>query len=495
MFTPEGFDMRSRNQETIFSNWTPSSRLSFWVGVGGVVVGITAGVFAGANPLCLGLVVGAVAVVVYFFANFEQTVLGLLILRSSLDIFTFQQIPAVFGIGLDVLTLLYVTVLLLTGRPVRTDWFWWFFAGWLTFQGFWLILLPLGGLGLNTLFLPASIREWLRLFSWLMVYLLVMQLKDQLHPKQIISLMLLSLIPPVTVALLQIFLPSVLPPVLLLGISDLNSVVSNSRIQGTFGHPNSFAVYLLLFIGLAWWKLGQTQHRWFWLLLLGLLAFLLVGTKTLVALVMLGVLVLVLTARRLNLPNLISGVLLFALVLVLFANTELGQQRLSSLADTPLLNPEIDTSRAILLSTSDYNSFNWRIAQWTELLQAWQQFPLLGYGLGLSMSVSANHFLPHNDYIRALVEQGLVGLVILLSMIGVQGVRLVQLLRRAPCGSAQHNLCLILLAILIGTFIGMLTENIWSCTAFFFYWWSLVAVAGWDWKLQTSNNPMPNTSH
>ncbi len=88
---------------------------------------------------------------------------------------------------------------------------------------------------------------------------------------------------------------------------------------------------------------------------------------------MLGILILVLIAPRLNLINLIGGALLFAVVIVLFASTEFGQQRLASLTQTPLLNPDLDISRAILLSHGDGNSFNWRLAQWSLLIQAWEQ--------------------------------------------------------------------------------------------------------------------------
>jgi hypothetical protein len=72
---------------------------------------------------------GAVTALIYFFTDFERAALGLLILRSSFDNFSEQQIPTVLSLGMDVLTLLYVTMLLLTGRTVHTDRFWWFFAG------------------------------------------------------------------------------------------------------------------------------------------------------------------------------------------------------------------------------------------------------------------------------------------------------------------------------------------------------------------------------
>ncbi|MUL38751.1 O-antigen ligase family protein [Gloeocapsopsis dulcis] len=477
----------------------PASRLAFWVSIGGVVVGIVAGFLAGAQPLYLGLAIGAVVAVVYFFADFERAVLGLLILRSSLDVFSAQQIPAAFAIGVDALTLLYVTVQLLTHRTVHTDRFWWFFAGWVALQGLWLILLPLGGLGMDSSLLPDSLREWVRLFSWLIVYLLVMQLKDRVHPEKIILALFFGLVLPLTVALVQMIVPPKLLPSILVYGGDATASLpfeAGSRLNGTLGHPNSFATFLLLFVGLTYWKLNQANRHWFWFLLLGLIAFFLVSTKTLISLLMLATFMLVLLVPRMNLLNLVGGLILFALVIGLFASSEFGRERLSSIANTPLLNPDIDVSRAILLAQRDNNSFNWRIAQWTFLLKSWQQHPIFGYGLATSSYISIFNNYPHNDYIRALVEEGIVGLVAFIVFLGAQVTRLVQLLQSTNRGSAQHYLCLILLAVFLATLIGMCTDNVWSHTTLYFYWWTLFAVAGWNWnKLQSSSaRSMPSAS-
>jgi O-antigen ligase len=448
------------------------------VAVAGVAIGTAAGWLAGAKPLYLIVLLVAAMVLVCFLADIELAVMSLLILRSSLDIFSAQQIPAAYAIGIDALTLLYVTLLLLTGQPVRSDWFWWFFAGWVILQGLWPILCAIGGLGLGAGVLLDNIREWMRIFSWLMVYLLVMQLKDRVHPEKLISLLFISLIPPVAVALIQIFLPDSLLPALLRS--------EGQRISGTLGHPNALVTYLLLFIGLICWKLRQARNRLPWLLLLSLLAFVFVGAKALFSLAMLGTFVLVLITPRLNLTSLIGGILLLVVVLGLFASTEFGVERLRSIAQTPLFNSNIDVSRAILLSNSDNNSFNWRIAQWTYLLKSWQQSPIFGYGLATSRYLSIFHLYAHNDYIRALVEGGIVGLVTFFAFLAAQSMRLVQLLRSAPRGSAQRDLCWILLAFFLATLIAMLTENIWSHTLLYFYWWTILAIAGWNW-----NQPQP----
>jgi O-antigen ligase len=461
------------------------SLLALGVGVIGVGVGLVVGFLAGVQPFLPVLALVAIAAVVSLFTNFEQVVLGLLVLRSSLDVFSAQQLPAAFALGVDALTLLYVTVMLLTHQKVRTDGFWWFFASWVLLQGLWVILLPLGGLGLDGSVLLDSIREWIRLFSWLMVYLLVTQLKDRIPPQKIIYTLFWALVLPITVALLQMFVPSVLPPLLAPNDGDFSGGAPSegtSRIRGTLGHPNTFVTFILMFMGLTYWRLNQSKPRWPWVLLLGLLAFFYVSTKSLFGLMMLGTFIVVLIAPRLSVPSLIGGILLFGIVIGLFGSTEFGQERLGSIAQTPLGNPDIDIWRAILLSAGDGNSFNWRIMQWTYLLGQWQLHPILGYGLGISAYVSTNKLYPHNDYVRALVEGGIVGLVIFLLFLGVQVLHLIRLFRQASPRTGQRELCVVLLALLLALPVGMITENIWSHTTFFFYWWTLFGVAGWNWN-------------
>lgn len=471
------------------------SRLSLLVGVVGVVVGIGAGFVVGIQPLLPVALLVAVAAVVFFFSSFEQAVLGLLILRSSLDVFSSLQLPSVFAIGVDALALLYVTVMLLTGQKVRTDGFWWFFAAWVLLQGLWVILLPLGALGLDSSVLPDSIREWVRLFSWLMVYLLVTQLKDQIPPKQIVYALFWALLLPITVAVLQMLVPSILPPMLSAqsGTEFSGGIPSegSSRIKGTLGHPNTFVTFSLMFMGLTYWRFTQSKQRWPWALLLGLLAFFFVSTKSLFGLMMLGTFLVVLIAPRLNPVSLIGGILLFSLVIGLFGSTEFGQERLGSISQTPLGNPDIDIWRAILLSAGDGNSFNWRIMQWTYLIGQWQLHPIFGYGLGVSTFVSTNKLYPHNDYVRALVEGGLVGFILFLLFFAVQIVRLIQIYKNASAKTGQRELCLVLLAIILSIPVGMITENIWSHTTLFFYWWTLFAIVSWDWsEPQMSDNSL-----
>ena len=462
-------------------------RLSLIVGGIGGVVGLILGALAGVLPILLGLAIFASVFIICFFTYFEQTVLGLLILRSSLDIFSAQQIPAIFALGFDALTVLYVVFMLLIGREIKTDKFWWFFAGWVGLQGLWLILMFFGELGLDSSYLPRSIREFVRIFSWLMGYLLVMQLKDKISPNRFINILMFSLVAPLFIAFLQLVLPNGMLPSMLVYATDPGLYVAGegSRVFGTLGHPNGLAKFLFLFIALTWWQWDRSGKRWYWLLLLSTLVFFLVATQALFAIAMFGVFVMVRMSQQLSLSRLIAGALLLVVFIALFASTEAGLERLNSIADTPLLNRDLNISQAILLSEG--NSFNWRIAQWTYLLQAWAKYPIFGYGLNASPTIPIYYNYAHNDYLRALLEGGIVGFISFIAFMGGQLVYLIRLYIKSRPGSDARRLHSIMLAVLLSFLIGMTTDNTWSNTVVHFYWWSILAVAGWNWERSDKN--------
>jgi O-antigen ligase len=462
------------------------------IGLAGIPVGLVIGFLIGIEPIVPIVLLVGIASLLYFLKNFEQAVLALIVLRSSLDVLSDLQIPSAFAIGIDVLTLIYITLQLISRQKVQTDGFWWFLGIWVFLQGLWVILLPLGGLGLDGSALADAMREWIRLFSLLMVYLLVMQLKGRVPPEQVVNTLFLSLIAPLTAALLQVVLPGSLLPDFLLP-SNTGEFGDASRINGTIGHPNSFATFSLLFLGLTIWKLGYVKRRLPWILLLSVIVFFLVASQSLTGLVMLIVFTLIFFVPRLSLLNLLGGILLLAIVAGLFLSTEIGQERLNELYSTPLLNPDIDWSRSVAMqlssSSAQSNSFNWRVAQWTFLLQSWQDYPLLGYGLATSKEVSVFDNYAHNDYIRALVEGGIVGFTTFIVFLLAQAVRLVQLMYAFPYNASRQAFCSIMLALLMAMAVGMLAGNVMGQTPVFFYWWTLMAIAGWDWTHPQSAQP------
>jgi hypothetical protein len=58
---------------------------------------------------------------------------------------------------------------------------------------------------------------------------------------------------------------------------------------------------------------------------------------------------------------------------------------------------------------------------------------------------------------------------------------LFNLMKSVPKGSPKQQFCLVLISILVAWLVGMCTDNIMRTTHVLFYWYSLLAIAGWDW--------------
>lgn len=444
----------------------------------GIPIGIVGALLAIRKTEYFFIAIIAAAITALFLAYFEQTFLFLLIVRSGLDIFSGQGIPALFAIGLDALVLSYLLVLYLTKQKIYLDKFFFVFLTWVLLQGLWPILTALGALDLGSNYLAESVREWVRVSTWLIVYLGVSQLKE-MHPQNIVNSLLLSLVIPLSAAALQLILPSSMLPGFLQGVSG-SVFEAGSRINGTLGHPNTFASFLVLFIGLTYWKIKEGDKTLLWSLILAAEVFFLVSTKALVGPPMLAILLLTLTASKLNFKNTVGAIFIMFMLLFLFGSSDFGKERLASVLETPLLNSDLTINRAILMSSYDGNSFNWRLSQWNFLVEEWKRSPVFGYGLGLVSHIGPVRAYAHNDYVRVLAEGGIVGVLVFVVFLLSQATSLMKT-RLTSSVLSQKNLCMSLLAVFAASLTGMTTENIWSHTTFFFYWWTLFNVSSWDW--------------
>lgn len=473
--------MPSFNATTINPKYVP-----ILITIASCFIALIIGLAAGVDPLVAALLSIGIIGSILCFRFFDYFILTLLVSRSTIDTFSSIQLPSLFAIGLDALAIGYVITRVLRRETIKADPFLFFFAGWCAFQATWVLVLALGGLGGGAYLLGESIREFARIASWFLVYVLIMQFRDRISPEKLINVLLLALVVPLTVATLQMIFPDSLPDVLSPFVKSLRGPGAEGvglRIRGTIAHPNAFSTFLFFFIGLAYWKALVTRsRRLLWSSLLLLLVFFYITTKALFSLGMLAIFIIGMSARKFSVLKVALGIFLFALILALFGLSDFGQERLASIAQTPLLNPDIDVSRAIVLSKYDFNSFNWRVAQWTEMLTKWARHPWLGYGIGVSGSIASNGSDPHNDYIRWLVEQGWVGAAGIGVFFTAQFYRLFSLARSNTSTSKQKNLCYVMAIMLVAVMFGMITENIWTHTMLFFYWWTLFAIAGWDWR-------------
>jgi O-antigen ligase len=178
-----------------------------------------------------------------------------------------------------------------------------------------------------------------------------------------------------------------------------------SRIRATFVHPNPFALYLTFIIVMGVALLPHIQGRVRILLSVLLsacgVALVLTYTRTAWICVVIGLIVIgILQSKRL------LGVMFIGAIVVLLAVPSIAGRF-------------ADLSEGEQASGSSANSLIWRFDYWTETLPLANSNPATGIGLKMSQFKTAEQKAPHNDFIRAYVETGVLGLLAYLWLIAM----------------------------------------------------------------------------
>lgn len=236
-------------------------------------------------------------------------------------------------------------------------------------------------------------------------------------------------------------------------------VAGHLRANGTFAQPNSAVMFFgLAFIVSLWRYLDYGRSRPD-ALLAALFAAAGIATlgidgliTTLAMLVGFGVLHPGPFRVRL-VPFVIAGT-----IVVAFFATPLGTQRVIK---------ESSTSVAAARRGEPNSDLAWRLHKWETLMPDWERSPLLGQGLGTTTTEEAipgNRFTgypPHNEYVRYLVETGLVGFAIL---VGALTILIRTLLRRrrqmvGTIGTGTFNAPSLAVIVIVGCLVNALTDN------------------------------------
>jgi O-antigen ligase len=408
----------------------------------------------------IGIALAGLGLSLLFLVKFEIIFPLLLIARSSLDIFTDVgfyigplnfNVPSSVSIFIDVMGLLYLGMIYIREKISLFDNIAKAFLIWVLSLLFWVFLayLNLGEEGLG------GIRDWGRLFSLFVIYLLSLQLSRLKGHRYVLNWILFSLIVPLSIGYYQIFFQPHL------------YVAGGHRIYGTVTHPNVFSLYLVLFIGVTLWKLKFSGLKLPWLGVIFAILFALVNTFSISGLVMLTVFISLFVYVEFEMKYRIMILLFFIIFIVIFINTEMGQKRIDSLKRTPplmvIVNDEIVT-----------NSFAWRIVNWKILFEKWTNKPFLGYGLNTSRVINPWHMsAAHNDYLRFLVELGLIGFSIYLCFLARIGFLIRDRLRF--CDNEEQRYLIMLVGIVyISWIIGSSVGNFIMALTFQFYFWSII---------------------
>ena len=397
----------------------------------------------------------------------EKTILILLAIRPSLDLFT-----SMAGLGaLKFNPASLLSLFLITGGAI------WIaavdcetrkralLAPLTLLLGAWIFLLapwaffPVIQHGMERI---AGAREWVRLFSYLPIVIILSSLADRGQVKTILNYILISAIVPAIVGVYQI------------AFHQGAMIKDAHRIMGTFVHPNPFSFYIVLLIGLAYWQWRWTDRKAPWTFALIALFILLLATYSFTGAGMFGILVLICaigenkTIRRI----VFAALLLF---IIGFLSTSTGRQRILEVASVDRLDEIERTGR-------ETSSLTWRLLNWRFLYRTWLESPWFGHGLASCPRV--NPMLnprgvgsdPHNDYVRYLTETGAVGLPLFLALVVGVGVILWKAFRRMGDPTARHFI-LVTLAIYASWIAGSFNDNLITATSYQYCLWAVFAAA------------------
>ncbi len=260
------------------------------------------------------------------------------------------------------------------------------------------------------------------------------------------------------------------------------------RIQSTFVHPNGFAFYLMVMLGLICFLLSSSTVRFtptirrLMLPYSGILLVLLVMTQTRAAWAgtfLIGATYAIFIRRR----YLVVLLLLPLLVFVPAVGDRLADLDRGT-AYTGAMESRADT----------LNSYAWRTLLWESAIKDASDTPMLGKGLA-SFAPNSLKFFPiadtrktyyrggigaHSAYVQTFYETGAVGLICyLLIYIGVL-VRILRHFHTDPRGSVM--LASVILAFMTVNF----SDNILDYGSINMYFWGFVAVVLAKWSVQRS---------
>lgn len=296
-------------------------------------------------------------------------------------------------------------------------------------------------------------QDWLRSFGTLILYVLIVDLmRTSKDRRWVIRVILLSSVIPLMVGMYQLFTDG--------GNHDTPGF---NRIYGTLAHPSPYGFYILQLLPLAVVFLMHTRNRFGRLglfAMIPIMLFSIYATQTRGAWI--GVLVMIMAVMWLRarwtliFVPLVLGAAFFALPSV--------RQRVSGINSGECVS-ETDCKSSVL----------WRQKQWEAALRSASPIKIVTIGAGLrSVDVTLGQFT-HNEYVRLLVETGVLGLIATVVLyrrlfdITVKGYR-------EEKDPYKRDLMLAFLLVLVSRFVIAASDNILVLVVLEWYFWAFAAI-------------------
>jgi O-antigen ligase len=408
---------------------------------------------AAGPALAVGSIAGAVALVLVARRSMEAFVLLVLVLRPALD-----GLHAPAGVAATdparVLSLLFVAVSLvwwgirrLEGRRHPSS------AAGLALGAF-LVAAAVATLGSQA---PGhSVAELARLGTAVLMFFVVDRLcEDTGRPDRVLGAVLAAAVVPVAVALFGPLIGSTRTEVK----DGIVRAISTFTQSNPFGHFLTVTVLVLVAVALA-----RTER----IRLGALLALVPVGlalaltyTRLAWAAAVVGVLVMLWVAGRRRLVP----VLVVLLVALVSLTPDVGH-RIEQLTSS---NPNVAGSESGL---------SWRWGQWADVAAMAGSNPVTGIGPGVVEQRLMNHQPPHNDYLKALVELGVVGLLAFLGQLAALVGLAVGANRRGE-GPQARTIALAFAGVVAALIVASAAANLLGQVVILWYVYALAAAAAW----------------
>ena len=247
-----------------------------------------------------------------------------------------------------------------------------------------------------------------------------------------------------------------------------------SRIVGTFLHPNTFGFFLSMFMlmSIALYRHVQTRTR----LLLGLVVVVCGG-------------LLVLTYSRGSWVAFVVGLVIIGV----FQSRAVFAWMIGGVVVVIGLLPSVvarvtDVTTADTATGAASNSLTWRFQYWLDVIGLNRDNPVTGIGLKGTRYITDQSKAPHNDFLRAYAETGLLGLLaFLLVVLAIIGIAR-RALRQAQPGLAR-GVAVGFAAVLAAYLIDSFGDNLMSEIVVLWYFYAFAACAAAVARLGSERRP------
>jgi len=269
--------------------------------------------------------------------------------------------------------------------------------------------------------------------------------------------------------LLAVILASAVLP---LGVAAFDIITSGTieskgdfdRLSSTFAQSNGFSRYLMVLIIMGLASLGIWRNRFTKAIVLGgclagASALVLTYTRASWIGAVFGIAIVIFYNRKYRLPAAIT-----ALVVLLVASPAL----VSRFAD-------LGGSDQGVAAISSANSLEWRLNYWNDVIDLADDSPVNGIGYGVTAKVTDQEKQPHSELIRAYVELGIIGLIAYALMLGA--LLHTALVALQSTSGAARSFSVGYLASVISFALVTLVTNALSQTALLWYLFALSAIA------------------